>query len=419
MNKVVELTDYSGKIVAPSSKSDAQRAMIIAFLCTEKSIIHNLGESKDELAVLKAIQVLGGKINPISEKTIEITGVNELSESKTINLNESGLGIRILTSICSLFSKEVTILGEGSLKLRPMDFFNETLTQFNVKVESNNGFTPLIIKGPIQGKEIEIDASLSSQFLSGLLITLPFSKSNSILHVKNLNSFPYLNMTLNSLEKFGIEIKNKDFRTFEIKGNQKAVATNYFIEGDWSAASFWLVAAALGKKISVSNLNLNSFQADKAILDILKHANCIDNVELEGISLNGKKRTNINVDLTHSPDLFPILAIYAALTKGENKLIGTNRLIHKESNRGISIQKEFRKLGVNVILNNNEMIIYGSETIQGGLIDSHNDHRIAMAFAILGMFTVSEIIIQNPSCVDKSYPNFWLDLDKLKKPTQI
>jgi 3-phosphoshikimate 1-carboxyvinyltransferase len=334
-------------------------------------------------------------------------------------LNESGLGIRILTSICSLFSKEVTILGEGSLKLRPMDFFNETLAQFNVKVESNNGFTPLIIKGPIQGKEIEIDASLSSQFLSGLLITLPFSKSNSILHVKNLNSFPYLNMTLNSLEKFGIEIKNKDFRTFEIKGNQKAVATNYFIEGDWSAASFWLVAAALGKKISVSNLNLNSFQADKTILDILKHANCIDNVELEGISLNGKKRTNINVDLTHSPDLFPILAIYAALTKGENKLIGTNRLIHKESNRAISIQKEFRKLGVNVILNNNEMIIYGSETIQGGLIDSHNDHRIAMAFAILGMFTVSEIIIQNPSCVDKSYPNFWLDLDKLKKPTQI
>jgi 3-phosphoshikimate 1-carboxyvinyltransferase len=407
--------DYAGNIIISSSKSDGQRALIIAALSIKKSSIHNLGKSNDELAVLKAIQELGAHIEFTSENVIEIQGIIELNSKKTINLNESGLGFRLMTSVCALFSEEITIIGEGSLKTRPMNFFDDTLTQFEVKVESNNSFLPIKIKGPLQANEVEIDTSLSSQFLSGLLIALPFAKSNSILHIKQLNSKPYLEMTLNSLSKFGIQIRNKAFKTFEIQGNQKIKTIDYFVEGDWSSASFWLVASALGQQISVSNLNLESLQADKFILESLKHGNCIVNINQEKISIDGKNRTHIHVDLTHSPDLFPILAIYAALTPGENRLTGTSRLIHKESNRAISIQTELRKLGVSVELVDNEMIIQGQKSIKGETLDSHNDHRIAMSFGVLGMFTTSEITILNSSCVNKSYPDFWEHLNLLKK----
>jgi 3-phosphoshikimate 1-carboxyvinyltransferase len=415
MNQEVLPNNYSGNIFISSSKSDGQRALILALLSSKKTEIHNLGKSKDELAVFKAIQDLGAKCEQISKNTIQIEGISELENDVEINLGESGLGFRILCSVCSLFNKNVILKAEGSLKSRPMHFFEEVLPKFGVKVTSNNGLAPIKICGPISGNELEIDASLSSQFLSGLLITLAFSKSNSRLHVKNLNSVPYLEMTLNSLKKFGIEIENNSFENFKISGNQKANAVKYFVEGDWSSASFWLVASALGQDISVSNLDLTSLQADKIILEILKNANCGVLMNKEQISISGEERKNFHVDLTHSPDLFPILAIYAALTPGKNTLVGTKRLIHKESNRALSLKTELNKLNIDVKLTENEMIIHGQNKINGGIIDSHNDHRIAMAFGVLGMFTENKIVINQAECVQKSYPDFWLDLEKLRK----
>lgn len=401
---------YQGTIQIPSSKSDGQRALIIAALCTESSIIENLGTSKDELSVLSAIKELGVKIRNISQNSIEIIGISKLDCQKKINLGESGLGFRLLTSVVSLFDKEVILDGEGSLQSRPMNFFKETLSQFGVDVKSENSFLPLKITGPMLGNEIQIDGSLSSQFLSGLLISLPFSKKDSIIHVKNLNSIPYIDMTIASLTKFGIEVKNEDYKRFEINGNQKAKATKYTVEGDWSSAAFWLVASALGQKIKVSNLNLDSLQADKRIIEILQKANCTLE-ECDGeLSFNGENRRNLNVDLTHCPDLFPILAVYAALRPGKNKIIGTSRLIHKESNRALALQQEFKKLNISLELSDNEMIIQGEKLIFGAEIDAHNDHRIAMAFGILGMFTETKIILHGSDCVAKSYPRFWNDL---------
>jgi 3-phosphoshikimate 1-carboxyvinyltransferase len=405
---------YHGTVCIPSSKSDGQRALIIAALCTESTIIENLGTSNDELSVLRAIEELGVKIRNISQNSIEITGISKIDCPKKINLGESGLGFRLMTSVVSLFDFEVILDGEGSLRKRPMEFFKDTLSQFGVEVKSENSFLPLKVTGPILGNEIEIDGSLSSQFLSGLLIALPFSKNKSVIHVKNLNSIPYIDMTIASLTKFGIEVKNEDYKRFEINGNQKAKATKYPVEGDWSSAAFWLVASALGQKIKVSNLNLESLQADKRIIEILQDSNCILEESNGELSFNGENRRNLNVNLTHCPDLFPILAVYAALTPGKNKLIGTSRLIHKESNRALALQKEFNKLNINLELSDNEMIIQGEKRIFGAEIDAHNDHRIAMAFGILGMFTVSQISINNSECISKSYPSFWEDLDGLK-----
>jgi 3-phosphoshikimate 1-carboxyvinyltransferase len=405
---------YQGTVSIPSSKSDGQRALIIASLCTESSIIKNLGTSNDELAVLRAIQELGAKVDKISQNSIKITGISHVDCPKKINLGESGLGFRLLCSVVSLFNQEILVDGEGSLAKRPMSFFEESLTQLGVQVKSENSYLPLKISGPLTGGEIEVDGSLSSQFLSGLLIVLPLATNNSTIHVQDLNSIPYIDMTLASLAQFGIEIKNNAYKKFEIKGKQIVKSTNYSVEGDWSSASFWLVASALGQKIKVSNLNLSSFQADRKIIEILQNSNCILDNRTGELSFNGENRSNLDVDLTHCPDLFPILAIYAALTPGENKLLGTSRLIHKESNRALALQQEFKKLNIKLELNDNEMIIYGEKIIFGAEIDAHNDHRIAMAFGILGMFTESQISINDSECVSKSYPSFWEDLHKLK-----
>ncbi|MFN5417245.1 MAG: 3-phosphoshikimate 1-carboxyvinyltransferase [Flavobacteriia bacterium] len=411
----VKKEHYSGSIKIPSSKSDTQRALILAFLAEDVSTLIHVGSSEDEKAILNAILELGAKVEYVSSSELKIKGISQLLEEKSISVGESGLGIRLLTSVAAIFDKKITLQGKGSLVRRPMDFFDSILPLFKVNVKTNSGLIPIEIKGPLIGNTIHLDGSLSSQFLSGLLISLPLSEKDSELNVKDLKSIPYVQMTLNSLSKFGIQIKNDDFKKFNIQGKQKVKATTYTIEGDWSSASYWLVASALGFDISVKNLNLDSLQADKEILAIFEKANCkISSLET-GISIDGNDRKAFTADLTHCPDLFPALAVFASLTSGKSILIGTNRLIHKESNRAQAILEEFSKLGCQISLHENEMHIEGIDKLEVNSVDSHHDHRMAMSLAILGMFCDEEITIQNSEVVSKSYPTFWDDLNSLVK----
>jgi 3-phosphoshikimate 1-carboxyvinyltransferase len=233
------------------------------------------------------------------------------------------------------------------------------------------------------------------------------------LKAENLKSIPYVDMTIQTLKHFGIQIQRTSKETFFINGNQSYQSTEYTVESDWSSASFWLVASALGQEITVSGLNIDSLQADRKIIEILISAGCELKIENGRISFEGKNRKGFEVDLADCPDLFPILTIFAVLSPGSSVLHGVERLINKESNRGKVLQKELAKLGVAIQLNKNTMIIEGVLSVSGGVISSHNDHRIAMSFAILGMFSESALIIENAEAISKSYPNFWEEIANL------
>jgi len=401
-----------GKIVVPASKSDAQRAIIAASLANGTSKISNCGTSDDVLHVIKAIELLGAKVESIEANSYLISG-GKIDISKEFNVGESGLAIRLLTPIVATQNQTISLSGKGSLLKRQLHFFDENLQKMNVEFRSTNGFLPIEVQGPLKGGTYTVDGSQSSQYVSGLLMALPLVEDASDLIVENLASKPYVQMTLNTLEKFGIQIENDKFEHFLIAGKQHYLPFDYHVEGDWSAASYWLVAAALGANITVSGLSMSSLQADKKMLDALIVAGCNMQFSSDGISVNGNEKKAFQFDATHCPDLFPALVSFAAFCPGISVISGVKRLKNKESDRGIALKTEFEKLGVLIELREDEMYIHGRNTIDGGDVFSHNDHRIAMCLAIVGLFSKNGVTIENAEAVAKSYPDFWNDLDQL------
>jgi 3-phosphoshikimate 1-carboxyvinyltransferase len=397
---------YSRNIQIPASKSDGQRALLAAALAKGISYIYQLGNSKDELAMLECIEQLGAKTT-WKDNVLEVEGITDFPSSISLLCGESGLATRLLIAVCAMHNGDFSITGEGSLLTRSMDFYADlfAVQKLNYTFSENNTL-PLLVRGAIQAGEIHVDGSQSSQYISGLLMGLPLLKEDSVLVVENSVSTPYIQMTLNTLETFGISIKQEGNKYY-IQGNQTYQATNYTVEGDWSSASYWLVASALGQDITIKGLSLESLQADKAILDAFKKANCRVVQSEKGIQILGTQRKAFEFDATHCPDLFPALATFASLIPGVSRIKGVHRLQNKESDRGKVLQNEFKKLGVRIELEDDTMIVYGQELIQGGTINAHNDHRIAMCFGVLGMFTETPMFIEGAEVVAKSYPDFW------------
>jgi 3-phosphoshikimate 1-carboxyvinyltransferase len=400
---------YSRNIQIPASKSDGQRALLAAALAKGTSYIYQLGNSKDELAMLYCIEQLGAKTT-WKDYVLEVEGLSTFPNEIALNCGESGLTSRLLIAVCAMYPGNFSISGEGSLLQRSMDFyvdlFNEQQLTFAF---SENNTLPLQVSGGIKAGEIVVDGSQSSQYISGLLMGLPLLASDSVLVVENGVSLPYIQMTLNTLTSFGFVIKQVENRYY-IQGNQTYQPTKYTVEGDWSSASYWLVASALGQDIQVSGLSFESLQADKALLEVFKTANCTVIQSKNGLQIHGNERKAFVFDATHCPDLFPSLAVLAALTPGISTIKGVHRLQNKESNRGKVLQTEFKKLGVRIDLNDDVMHIHGQSSISGGTINANNDHRIAMCFGVLGMFTESSVLIEGAEAVAKSYPDFWEEL---------
>lgn len=399
-----------GKIVVPASKSDAQRAIIAASLANGISQISNCGTSDDVLHVLKAVELLGAKVDSIGSDSYIISG-GKFVYSDQLNVGESGLAIRLLTPIVATQNHTISLSGKGSLLKRPLHFFEENLPKMNVEVKSTNGFLPIKVQGPLKGGAYKVDGSQSSQYISGLLMALPLVEDASDLMVENLASKPYVQMTLNTLEKFGIQIENDKFERFLITGKQHYLPSDYHVEGDWSAASYWLIAAALGANITISGLSMSSLQADKKILDALIGSGCSLHYSTDGISVNGSEKKAFQFDATHCPDLFPALVSFAAFCPGVSIISGVKRLKNKESDRGKVLQAEFGKLGITIDIIDDEMHITGGNITGNIVVNSNNDHRIAMCLAIAGLFSEKGITIQNAEAVSKSYPAFWSDLE--------
>lgn len=411
MIKRIQNGKFEGEITIPSSKSDGQRALLAAAISPGISSISGLGTSADELAMLSAIQKMGAKISKKSNGTLEIAGVEELPMNLSVSSDESGLGFRLLVGALASFSGQKIITAKGSLTTRTMSVFEEYLPKMGVEVHSENGFPPLKINGKLKAGFYEIDGSLSSQFISGLLFGFSRLNEKSTIQVNNLVSRPYVDMTLNTLRAFGAEINETEVDTFTIQARELK-ATNYQVEADWSSASYWLVASALGQNLTIHNLNLESKQADKNLLKVFELANCAIDYS-NGIQINGKNRTTFEFDATDCPDLFPALVVFAAGINGKSIISGTNRLVHKESNRALTLQSEFGKLGLKIELTEIEMHVFGTGKLTGGKVNSHNDHRIAMSLGIASCLADSTIEIEGAEAVSKSYPTFWDDFKHL------
>ncbi len=407
----------AGVLQAPASKSSMQRACAAALLNKGTSVIKNFGNSNDEKTALTVVEKLGAEIEKGNKRiVVKCDGVSV--KTNEINCGESGLFTRMITPIAALSKKKIRITGEGSLQFRPFHFFDTVFPQLGVKIKTSNGKLPLFIQGPLSPKSIEIDGSLSSQFLTGLLMAFSAADAKNVtIYVRNLKSFPYIDLTLNVMKKFGMKVpKNNNYESFYFSPksfNQQYKTCNYKIERDWSNAAFLLVAGAIAGSITVRGLDLNSAQSDKAILIALTKANANIEVEKNSIRIGISKLKSFEFDATNCPDLFPPLVALAAYCKGNTRIKGVTRLKHKESNRGLTLKQEFGKMGVKIELLKDEMVIHGAKKIKGAVVHSHNDHRIAMACAVAALRATNNTEINKAQAVNKSYPDFFRDLEKL------
>ena len=400
------------KISVPASKSYLQRALAIAALAEGESILKQISWCDDTLAARNIIEHLGCYIQEKDDSLIVFS--RKLTfEHTCFNASESGLSMRMFSSILALSDKEITFTGEGSLLKRPVGIIADALTQLGANVETNKDFLPIKIKGRIKPNKIIIDGSLSSQLLTGLLITLPLLDGDSEIIVNNLKSTPYIDMTLSAMSHFGIDLAHQDYRIFKIKGKQKYKATSYNIEGDWSAGAFFLVYGAIKGVVEVSNLDMASLQADKAIIEVLDKVGAKLSILEKGVRVEKNKLNAFEFDISDSPDLFFPLACLASQCNGTSKIKGVSRLKYKESNRVLVLKNIFIQIGISVNLEDDIIFINGGK-IKGAVIDSYNDHRVVMLGAIMNLLTDEKIVIKNKEAVAKSYPDFFKDLAMLE-----
>jgi 3-phosphoshikimate 1-carboxyvinyltransferase len=417
MTTIVSPSIINGTLAAPASKSSMQRACAAALLHKGTTHIHNAGISNDDKAALDILKQLGASVS-FKNDYVEINsngfGAN-IAENKTINCGESGLSIRMFSPIAALSTITINIIGEGSLQKRPMDFFDEIFPQLGIEISSNNGKLPLQINGPLQPKNITIDGSLSSQFLTGLLFAFGKAATETVtITVNDLKSKPYIDLTLNVMANFGFNIVNDNYERFIInpKENNDNTIIEYTVEGDWSSASFLLVAGAIAGSVKLSGLDMQSAQADKAIMEVLQLCGAKINISADFIEITKTELKAFDFDATDCPDLFPPMAALAAYCNGTTKIKGIHRLAAKESDRAKTLQDIFGKMGVDILLKEDEMIIEGG-TIKSAEVSSHHDHRIAMAAAIAALGAEGNITITEAEAINKSYPQFFEDLKQL------
>jgi 3-phosphoshikimate 1-carboxyvinyltransferase len=289
-----------------------------------------------------------------------------------------------------------------------MYFFDEIFPKLGIEIKSNAGHLPIHIKGPLIPSDIEIDGSLSSQFLTGLLMAYAAnSNASGVIKVRNLKSKPYIDLTLDVMRKFGVGVQHANHEIFRFEGNTGFIPTTYTVEGDWSGGAFLLVAGALAGKISVEGLSTSSTQADKDIMKAI--TDCGAEVKNYGGSITiGPGHLNaFTFDATDCPDLFPPLVSLASYCNGTTFIKGVSRLAHKESNRGLTLQQEFGKMGIRIELDGDVMRVFGGTQVNGAAVCSHHDHRIAMACAVAALKANGETVIEDAEAIDKSFPDFY------------
>lgn len=410
MEKTIHPSQVSGEVRPPYSKSYAQRALAAALLSDGETTLSNIELCDDTRYAMNVITGLGASVRQTGPTEYVIRG-GLAPITDTINTGESGLATRLFTPIAALCDRRMTITGTGTMLRRPIGMMIDPLRNLGVQVRSN-GYLPITVQGPLRGGETDVEAYVSSQFLTGLLMSLPLAEGDTILHVEQPNSLPYLAVTVDLASKFRIRMEHNGFREFFIPGGQHYHPAKLHIEGDWSSAAFMLVAGAIAGEVTAKRMNTLSLQADLAIIQALTKAGAVIITTPDEITVRKRELTGFDFDATQRPDLFPILAVLGANCEGTTHIRGVNRLVYKESNRAEAIVSEYTKLGMDVALEDDVMTVRGG-SLSGGTIDSCNDHRIAMAAAIAALAASGPVTITNAQAVTKSYPRFWDDLDSI------
>ena len=411
--------NLSGQVCASPSKSYTQRMVIAAALANGVSKVSNPLLSEDTEATLRAVTALGAKVK-VAESCWTIKGTARLKSAKEpIDCGESGATLRFMIPVAALASGSSTLVFRGSIEKRPVEPLLASLRELGAKVQSGklgDKDAVFVEGGGIVGGETSIAGNVSSQFISGLMFACPKAQVDTeIMLTSSLESADYVKMTQAVLVAYGVKVPAHE-NHIHIPVNQTYTPSDSRVPGDFSSAAFLLAAAAItNSRVQVNNLDYSSVQGDKAILGILKHMVvegkvCTDNVEIEG---NGSLLKPLEVDAKSIPDLVPVIAVLACHAEGISHIFGAHRLRLKESDRLESLYLELTKMGAQITLNDDGLIVEGGSPLHGAVIDPHNDHRIAMACTVAALGAEGETTIQNAECVRKSYPQFFTHLKQI------
>lgn len=409
--KWIKPSEIEGRVAAPPSKSMMLRATAAAVLSGEETRIHHPSFCADALAGLGIAETLGGRVSR-SPEAVLIAGGGAF-QNDVLHCRESGLCMRMFGPIAALFPVALTLAAEGSLLGRPVDMMESPLRKLGAQCWSDRGYPPLRVRGPLRGGRVKVQGSLGSQFLTGLLMALPFCPDDSEVRVVDLKSRPYAAMTLSFLRLFGLRIDvADDFENIAVPGRQRLRKIDYRVEGDWSGAAFLLVAGALRGRIEVSGLDQLSLQPDRRILEALERAGAGITLEEERVIVEHRRLDGFDFDATDCPDLVPPLVALACFCEGKTRIFGAERLKHKESDRALALEMEFSKAGARVSVRGDRLEITGGP-LEAAVLDSHGDHRIAMAGAVAALGSKDGLGIEGEECVAKSYPGFFEDLQSI------
>ena len=401
--KIIKADKLVGELSPPPSKSVLHRYIIASSLAKGISKIENISFSEDIIATIEAMKKLGAKIEQ-KENYLLIDGSDtfkNLNENIEIDCNESGSTLRFLFPLSIVEENKVLFKGRGKLFKRPMTPYFENFEKYKIKhsyIDENE----ILLEGKLKAGIYEIDGNISSQFITGLLFSLPLldGKSKIIINGK-LESSNYIDISLDCLSKFGIKIINNSYQEFIIEGNQSYRAGNYRTEADYSQAAFFLVANAIGSNIKINDLSENSLQGDKKIIDFISE---ID---------NWNSKDTLVLDGSETPDIIPILSLKATVSGKKIEIVNIERLRIKESDRLKATVEELSKLNFDLIEKKDSILINSRENFKVNKnekvisLSAHSDHRIAMMIAIAATCYDGEILLDNLDCVKKSYPNFW------------
>jgi len=415
MIEIRPIKALDSEITVPGSKYIANRVLLLATLANGVSRIKNIPDNDDINATIEALKKFNIDINKKNNEIV-INGTNGKIKApyKEINVRNSGTLMRLITGFASLAEGKTTITGSKRIKQRPIKDLLNSLNDLGIKCSSkNNGFPPIEVNGgTLDGGKTRIKGNVSSQFVSSLLIISPYAKNDVEIIVENeLVSKNYVDMTIDLMEKFGVNVQRDNYKKFRVKAGQKYSAKSYAIPADWSSANYFLAATAIVPgKIKVEDVDLSQ-KGEAEFADMLKKMGCKVKKNKNSIEVIGNKKLNaVEVDMSTMPDSVQTLAAVAVFAKGTTRIKNIGNLKYKESDRINDTAKELKKLGIKAAAKDDELIIEGGNP-SSAAIDPHNDHRMAMSFALIGLRT--GIKIKNPECVAKSFPNYWGKLKEL------
>lgn len=410
MDVKIQPSKLEGVVSIPSSKSYAHRALICAALAEGKTVVSGIDMSKDIEATIGAMKALGAQFDVADNGSITVYGISAPSDNAVIDCNESGSTLRFIIPVAAALGTKTEFKGRGRLPERPIDIYTRELSRNGIQFDYNNTM-PFRINGKLLAGTYEIEGNVSSQFITGLLFALPLLDGDSVIKLTSrLESKPYADITIDCLKQFGIIIDECN-NEYHIKGGQKYIPCDMTVEGDYSQAAFFYTANALGSDIILQNLNPESVQGDKKIIDIIHNM----------LGIIGDLCYNhivsdldcFDVDCSDIPDLVPILAVLGCFGRKTSRIYNAQRLKIKESDRLEAISVTINKLGGNVTVTDDGLLIEPVKYLTGGTIDSYGDHRIVMAAAIAATRAEGDVIIRRAEAVEKSYPHFFTDYNNL------